>query len=65
MRENHSKIYFLQVRPSNWAEQHKDEIFYQMLKYRYEVFCKCSYKESNYDDLWISMSGSDIFTMAS
>ena len=64
-RKSYSKIYFLQVRPSTWGEQHKDEMFYQMLKYRYKVSCVSIYKESNYDDLWISMNGSDIFTMAS
>jgi len=29
------------------------------------ILCVSIYKESNYDDLWISMSVSDIFTMAS
>ena len=64
-RKKYSKMYFLQVRPSNWAEHHKDGMFYQLLKYRYNGFHMSLYIDRSYDDLWISMNVSDIFTMAS
>jgi hypothetical protein len=59
-----SKIYFLQVRPSKWAEQQKDEMFCHMLKYRYKVYRMSLCIEINFDDLWISMNVSDILTMS-
>jgi len=40
-------------------------MFDQMLKYRYNEYGMSLYIEINYDDLWILMNGSDIFTMAS
>jgi len=37
----YSKIYFLQVRPSICGQQHKAEMFYQNLEYRYKE-CRMS-----------------------
>jgi hypothetical protein len=37
-------------------------MFDEMLNYRYKEYRVTLYTERNYDDLWISMNGSDIFT---
>jgi hypothetical protein len=57
-----SKINFLQTWNSSCEQQHKDEMFDQMLKKRYNQYCMSLYTEINYDDLRILMNGSDIFT---
>jgi len=63
-RKMYSKVYFPQVRPSTCGRQHRGEMFYQMLKYRYNEYRMFLYIERKYEDLWISKNVSDIFTMA-
>jgi hypothetical protein len=56
---------FVNIFPAGATHSYRDDLFDQMLKYRYIEYHMFLYIERNYDHLWISMNGSDNFTMAS
>jgi hypothetical protein len=62
---NKEENVFENLFPAGATQQHKDEMFDQMLKYRKKEYRMSLYIKINYDHLWISMNEFDNFTMAS